>query len=147
MLWKKWSLNWLSSNCKNKVTKTNLRITAKCHAHLQNLTKTPAKFRRSCVHKIPSVYMLWNKWSKNWLSSNCKKSYKNNLRITAKPHAHLQTLTKPPVKFQKDPDKIVGEVAFIRLDTICDGQSDGRTLLQLDTSWVLTVLEKVAKKA
>ena len=28
-----------------------------------------------------------------------------------------------------------------------DGWTHGRTLLQLDTSWVLTVLEKVAKKA
>ena len=30
-----------------------------------------------------------------------------NLRITAKPHAHIQTLTKAPAKFQKDLAKIV----------------------------------------
>ena len=47
-----------------------------------------------------------------------------NPRITAKRHAHLQTLTKILEKFQKDPTKIAGGVAFTRLDTICDGQSD-----------------------
>ena len=31
-----------------------------------------------------------------------------NLRITAKHHLHLQTLTKTPAKFQKDPAKTVG---------------------------------------
>ena len=43
---------------------------------------------------------------------------KTNLRITAN-----QTLTKI-LKFQKDLDKIVGGVAFTRLDTISDEQSD-----------------------
>ena len=32
-------------------------------------------------------------------------------------------------------------------DTFTRNVTDGQTLLQLDTSWVLTVLEKVAKKA
>ena len=36
-------------------------------------------------------------------------------------------LTKTLVKFRKDLDKIVGGVAITRLDTTCDGQSDGRT--------------------
>ena len=27
-------------------------------------------------------------------------------------HVHLQTLTKTPAKFQEDPAKIVGEIAF-----------------------------------
>ena len=31
--------------------------------------------------------------------------------------------------------------------SVADRQTDGWTLLQLDTSWVLTMLEKVAKKA
>ena len=39
----------------------------------------------------------------------------NNLGITAKPHTPLKTITKTPAKFQKDPDKIVGGVAFTRL--------------------------------
>ena len=51
---------------------------------------------------------------------------KINLRNTAKFHAHLHTLTKTLVKFQKDPDKVAG-VAFTRLDMICNGQSNGRT--------------------
>ena len=33
---------------------------------------------------------------------NLPKSDKNNLRIISKPHAHLQNMTKTPVKFQKD---------------------------------------------
>ena len=33
---------------------------------------------------------------------------------TAKPHAHLQTLTKAHAKIQKDPGKIVGGRAFTR---------------------------------
>ena len=56
-----------------------------------------------------------------------RKSYKNYLRIKAKCHAHLQTVTKAPVKFDKNPNKIVGKVAFTRLATICDRQSDGQT--------------------
>ena len=46
------------------------------------------------------------------LSSNCKNVTKFNLRITAKCHVHLQTLTKTPAKFQKDPGKIIGGVAL-----------------------------------
>ena len=47
---------------------------------------------------------------------------KNNLRITAKHHAHFQTLTKTSVKFQEDLTKTVGGVAFTGLDAICDRQ-------------------------
>ena len=43
-----------------------------------------------------------------------KKVVKINLRITAKRHAHLQTLTKTPAKFHKSPAKTVGVVAFTR---------------------------------
>ena len=46
------------------------------------------------------------------------------MRITAKSHAHIQTLTKTPAKFQKDPAKIVGGVAFTRYPmTLCFGRS------------------------
>ena len=48
-----------------KVTKINLRIISKPHAHLQTMTKTPVKFqkdqhkmRRSCKHKVPTIYTL-----------------------------------------------------------------------------------------
>ena len=47
---------------------------------------------------------------------------KINLRITAKRHAHIQTLAKTHVKFQKDPTKTVGVLALTRLDTFCDVQ-------------------------
>ena len=53
-----------------------------------------------------------------------KKVTTINLRITAKRLAHLPTLTKTPEKFQTDPAKTVGGVAFT---IFCDGQSDGRT--------------------
>ena len=43
----------------------------------------------------------------------CKKVTKINLRVISKCHAHLQSLTKTPVKFQKDWDKSVG-VALTR---------------------------------
>ena len=43
-----------------------------------------------------------------------KKVTKINLRITAKGHAHLQTLTNTHAKFQKDPGQTVGGVTFIR---------------------------------
>ena len=41
-----------------------------------------------------------------------KKVTKINLRVISKCHAHLQSLTKTPVKFQKDWEKIVGGVAL-----------------------------------
>ena len=43
-----------------------------------------------------------------------KKVTKNNLRIISKPHAYLQTMTKTPVKFQKNRYKTVGDVAPTR---------------------------------
>ena len=45
---------------------------------------------------------------------NAEKSNKINLRIISKPHAHLQTMTKTPVKFQKDWHKTAGGVAHTR---------------------------------
>ena len=46
------------------------------------------------------------------------KLYKNgkkiNLRVISKCHAHLQSLTKTHVKFQKDWDKIIGGVALTK---------------------------------
>ena len=53
-----------------------------------------------------------------------KKVTKVILRITAKRHAHLQTLTKTPAKLIKDPAKTVKGVAFRRF---CDGLMDRET--------------------
>ena len=50
---------------------------------------------------------------------NCKKSDKINLTITAKPHAHIQILTKTPAKFQKDLAKMVGVAFMHSQDTQC----------------------------
>ena len=50
-----------------------------------------------------------------WLSSTCRKSDKNNLRITSKPHAYLHKLmTKTPVKFERNWHITVGGVAHTR---------------------------------
>ena len=49
---------------------------------------------------------------------------KINSRFTAKRHAHLQTLINTSAKFQKDPAKTVGGVAFTRFN---DGQSGRQT--------------------
>ena len=79
-----------------------------------------------------TVYALVEVGSKNDKVQTAKKVTKINLRITTKPRAYLQTLTKTPVKFQKDLDKIVG-VAFTRWDIICDGEPDGQTGTQGNT--------------
>ena len=44
-------------------------------------------------------------------------SDKNNLSITSKSHAHLQTLTKIPAKFQKDTAKFQKDTAKFQKDT------------------------------
>ena len=50
---------------------------------------------------------------------------KINLRTTAKGHAHLQTLTKTPLKFQKDPAETVGGKLRSQ-DFVMDSQSAGQ---------------------
>ena len=52
-----------------------------------------------------------------------KKVAKINLRITAKTHAHRQTLSKTHEKIQKDPAKIL-VVAFTRVDIFCVRRTD-----------------------
>ena len=54
------------------------------------------------------------KMPEKWLSSICRKSDKNNLRIISKPHAYLQTMLKSLVKFQRNQHKTVGEVVHTR---------------------------------
>ena len=51
---------------------------------------------------------------KTRLSSNCKKVIKIKLRIICKSYAYLQSIIKTFVKFQKNPNKIVGGVAHTR---------------------------------
>ena len=57
-----------------------------------------------------------------------KSERKNNLRITAKYHAHFQTLTKTPSKFRKEQAKTVGRVVYTRYPvSICFGRSYAQT--------------------
>ena len=55
-----------------------------------------------------------SKMPEKWLSSTCGKSDKNNLRIISKPHAYLQTMSKTPVKFQRNRHKTIGGVEHTR---------------------------------
>ena len=59
-------------------------------------------------------FTLTVKMPEKWLSSTSRKVIKSNLRIISKPHAYLQTMSKTPVKFQKNQYKIVGEDAHTR---------------------------------
>ena len=67
--------------------------------------------KRSYICKVTKI-------SKNDLVQTAKKSDKNNLRITAKAHAHFQNLTETHAKFLTDPAKNAGGVAFSQ-DTQC----------------------------
>ena len=50
---------------------------------------------------------------------------KINLRIISKPHAHLQSMVKTSVKFQKNWNKTVGGVAH-KVHTSIGRRKDGR---------------------
>ena len=84
------------------MTKINLRITAKPHAHFQILREISAKLKKNMAKVIGGVaftrYALVEVEAK---VQTAKKVTKINLTIIAKPHAHLQTLTKTPEKCQK----------------------------------------------
>ena len=61
-----------------------------------------------------------------------KKNAQITLRITAKPHAHLQTLSKTHANFQKDPTKIVelpsNEWTYFVTDSKMDRLMDARDI-------------------
>ena len=59
-------------------------------------------------------FTLIVKMPEKWLSSTCGKSDKYNLRIIPKPHAYVQTMSKTPVKFQKNQYKSVRGNAHTR---------------------------------
>ena len=59
-------------------------------------------------------FTLIVKMPEKWLSSTCGKSNKHNLRIISKPHAYVQTMSKTPLKFQKNRYKTVGLGAKIK---------------------------------
>ena len=80
--------------------------------------KTPAKFQKQL--KVEEELLLQDTqcllgFARSFLKMTEFKLLKSdtiNLRITVKHHLHLQTLTKTPAKFQKDPAKTVGVDAF-----------------------------------
>ena len=106
-----------------KVSKINLRIISKPHAHLQSMMKTSVKFQNNRNKTVGGVahtryplsihfhYQNARKMTKFKLQ---KKVSKINLRIISKPHAHLQSMMKTSVKFQKNWNKTVGGVAHTR---------------------------------
>ena len=100
-----------------KVIKINLRVTSKPHSHLQTMTKTSVKFQKDQHKAVGGVahtrysylYTLIVFEPKKWQVKNAAKVTKINLSIISKSHAHLQTMTKTPAKFQKDWLRTVGE--------------------------------------
>ena len=74
------------------------------------MTKTPVKFRKNRYKTVGgvapiryslSIYIVIDN-ARNMAKFNLRKSDKNNMRIISKPHTYLQTMTKAPVKFQKN---------------------------------------------
>ena len=86
------------------------------------MTKTPVKFQKNrykTVEKVAptryplSIHIVIDN-ARKMAKFNLQKIDKNNLRIISKPHAYFQTMTKAPVKFQKNRYKTVGGVAPTR---------------------------------
>ena len=90
------------------------RITAKCHVHLQTLTKHLQSFKKISLTlgvDLQDTPALSPKMTKSEMQ---KKWTKLILRISAKLYAQFQALTKTPAKYKKDRGKTVGGVAFTR---------------------------------
>ena len=106
-----------------KVSKINLRIISKPHAHLQSMTKTSVKFQKNWNKTVGgvahtryplSIHFHYQNAQKMTKFKLRKKVSKINLRIISKPHAHLQSMMKTSVRFQKNGNKTVGGVAHTR---------------------------------
>ena len=103
----------LRSNCE-KESKFNLRIIFKPHAYFLSIMKTSVKFQKNRIKTVGGVAHTKYPLSKKG-SSNCKKKVlKIKLRIISKLHAHLQTMVKTYVHFQKNRIKTVGGVVHTR---------------------------------
>ena len=67
------------------------------------------------MHKVPpSIHFHCENVRKNDKVQIAKKVPKFNLRIISKIHAHLLSMVKTSVKFQKNQNKTVGGVACTR---------------------------------
>ena len=92
---------------------TNLKY--QCLAYLSyinrmspSMTKPTSKFSEFMSPKLKLNY--------NFLAIWTISKEKIDLRIISKPHAHLQTMTKKPVKFQKDWHKSVRGVGHTKCE-------------------------------
>ena len=113
---------WHRSTCE-KSNKNNLRIISKPYAYFQSMTKPQVKFQKNWYKTVGGVaptryplaiYIAIDNAQKMAKLNLRKKRKKNNLRIISKPHAYLQTITKTPVRFQKNLYNTVGGVAPTR---------------------------------
>ena len=86
------------------------------------MTKTSVKFQKNMYKTVGgvastryplSIHIVIDN-ARKIAKSNLRKSDKNNLMIISKPHAYLLTMTKTPVKFQKNLYKTLGGVAPTR---------------------------------
>ena len=102
------------------MSKNNLNLISKPHAHFQIMVKEYVKFQKNRNKTAGGVahtrYLLSIQfhYQNARKMSNCEKSVKINLRNISKPHAHLQSMMKTSVKFQKNLNKTVGGVAHTR---------------------------------
>ena len=104
------------------MSKINLMIISKPHAHLQSMVKTSVKFQKNQNKTVGGVVHTRHPLSIHFHCQNTRqttkfklqKSVKINLRIISKPHAHLQSMVKTSGKFQNNRNKTVGGVAHTR---------------------------------
>ena len=105
------------------MSKINLRIISKPHAHLQSMMKTSVKFQNNRNKTVGGVAHTRYPLSIHFHYQNARKNDKVqiakivsniNLRIISKPYAHLQSMMKTSVKFQKNWNKTVGGVVHTR---------------------------------
>ena len=94
--------------------KNYFRILKKPHAYLQAILKAHVKFQKDWPKTVGGVkgtrYLLPIDFCNIRTKKMSKLKMRKYFRILKKPHAHLQTILKTPVKFQKDRTKTVGGV-------------------------------------
>ena len=94
-----------------KMTKNNLTIISKTHAHPHVMKKTYAKFQNNRYKTVRGVALTRGT---HCLYTEGGKVIKNVLTIIPKPHAHPHTMKKTCAKFQNDQYKTVRGVALTR---------------------------------
>ena len=106
-----------------KISKIDLRIINKPCAHLQRMVKISLKFQRNLNKTVGGVAHTRYPLSIQLHCQNARKTTKFKLqknvskiilRIISKQHAHLQSMVKISVKFQRNRNKTVGGVAHTK---------------------------------